>query len=87
VTTKSAKVRAQLDHPVIDADGHWVELFPIYFDYIAEVGSAADVDKFRTRYGHRFHGWYELTVEQRRERRLVVAQVIGLVMENADPHR
>ena len=27
-TTKSAKVREQLDHPVIDADGHWVELFP-----------------------------------------------------------
>jgi len=70
VTTKSAKVREQLDHPVIDADGHWVELFPIYFDYIAEVGSSADVDKFRTRYGHRFHGWYELTVEERRQRRL-----------------
>ena len=70
VTTKSAKVRAQLDHPVIDADGHWVELFPIYFDYIAEVGSPADVDKFRTRYGHRFHGWYELTIEERRQRRL-----------------
>ena len=44
VTTRSAKVREQLDHPVIDADGHWVELFPVYFDYIAEVGSPAHVD-------------------------------------------
>jgi predicted TIM-barrel fold metal-dependent hydrolase len=69
-TTKSAKVREQLDHPVVDADGHWVELFPIFFDYIAEVGSPADVDKFRVRYGHRFHGWYELTVEERRQQRL-----------------
>ena len=68
--TKSAKVRERLDHPVIDADGHWVELFPIYFDYIAEVGSPAAVDTFRARYGHRFHGWYELTVEERRQRRL-----------------
>jgi predicted TIM-barrel fold metal-dependent hydrolase len=68
--TKSAKVREQLDHPVIDADGHWVELFPVFFDFIAEVGSAADVDRFRTRYGHRFHGWYELTVEERRQKRL-----------------
>src|SRR3954464_9145024 len=68
--TKSAKVREQLDHPVIDADGHWVELFPIFFDFIAEVGSPADVDRFRTRYGHRFHGWYELTIEERRQRRL-----------------
>ena len=39
--TKSAKVREQLDHPVVDADGHWVELFPVYFDYIAEVGGPA----------------------------------------------
>ena len=39
--TQSAKVREQLDHPVIDADGHWVELFPIFFDFIAEVGSPA----------------------------------------------
>jgi predicted TIM-barrel fold metal-dependent hydrolase len=70
VTTKSAKVREQLDHPVIDADGHWVELFPVYFDYIAEVGSPALVDRFRSRYGHRFHGWYELTVEERRQQRL-----------------
>ena len=69
-TTKSAKVREQLDHPVVDADGHWVELFPIFFDFIAEVGSPADVDTFRTRYGHRFHGWYELTIEERRRQRL-----------------
>jgi predicted TIM-barrel fold metal-dependent hydrolase len=59
-----------LDHPVIDADGHWVELFPVYFDYIAEVGNPSDVDKFRRRYGHRFHTWYELTVEERRQQRL-----------------
>ncbi len=70
MTTKSAKVRGQLDHPVIDADGHWVELFPVFFDYIAEVGSPGDVDRFRARYGHRFHGWYELTVEERRRHRL-----------------
>jgi predicted TIM-barrel fold metal-dependent hydrolase len=63
-------VRERLDHPIIDADGHWVELFPIYFDYLEEVGSAADVDTFRARYGHRFHGWYELTIEERRQQRL-----------------
>jgi predicted TIM-barrel fold metal-dependent hydrolase len=70
VTTKSAKVRADLDHPVVDADGHWVELFPVFFDYIAELGGPEMVDRFRTRYGHRFHAWYELDDAERRRRRL-----------------
>lgn len=70
MTTKSARVREQLDHPVIDADGHWVELFPVFFEFIEEVGSAAHVDRFRTRYGHRFHDWYALPDEERRRRRL-----------------
>ena len=70
MTTKSARVRAQLDHPVIDADGHWVELFPVFFEFIEEAGSAAHVDRFRARYGHRFHDWYALPDEERRRRRL-----------------
>ena len=36
-TSKSAKVRSRLDHPVIDADGHIVELTPVYIDYIRDV--------------------------------------------------
>jgi predicted TIM-barrel fold metal-dependent hydrolase len=68
--TKGAKVRAELDHPVVDADGHWVELFPVYFDYIAEIGGPGMVDRFRARYGHRFHAWYDLDDDERRRRRL-----------------
>ena len=32
----SAEVRAGLDHPVIDADGHFVEMAPILHDVIME---------------------------------------------------
>jgi predicted TIM-barrel fold metal-dependent hydrolase len=63
--TKSAVVRSRLDHPVIDADGHWIELFPVFFSYIDEVAGAKAVDTFRTRYGHRFHGWYEMSAPDR----------------------
>src|SRR5437016_4047824 len=35
--SKSAAVRAQLDHPVIDGDGHWLEPVPIFLDYLREV--------------------------------------------------
>ena len=32
--SKSAAVRARLDHPVIDGDGHWLEPIPIFLDYL-----------------------------------------------------
>lgn len=35
---KSAKVRARLDHPVIDADGHLVEFLPLVRDFLVELG-------------------------------------------------
>ena len=31
-TTKAARIRVGLDHPVIDADGHFVELAPVLDD-------------------------------------------------------
>lgn len=34
--TKSAKVREQLDHPIIDGDGHFVEIGPILDDVLAD---------------------------------------------------
>ena len=44
--TKSQKVRNQLKHPVVDSDGHWLELYPVFMDYLAEVGGAAAVDRY-----------------------------------------
>ena len=34
----SARVRARLDHPVIDADGHIVECTPVLLEYMKDVG-------------------------------------------------
>jgi hypothetical protein len=28
----AADIRAQLDHPVIDGDGHWLEPIPIFLE-------------------------------------------------------
>ena len=45
--SKSAKVRRELDHPVIDGDGHWLEPMPIFLDYLKQVGGPTLVDKFK----------------------------------------
>lgn len=35
--SKSAEIRARLNHPVIDSDGHTLEPFAIFFDYLKSV--------------------------------------------------
>jgi predicted TIM-barrel fold metal-dependent hydrolase len=32
-----AGIRAKLDHPVVDSDGHWIEYFPTILDYLRQV--------------------------------------------------
>src|SRR6185437_4480175 len=50
--TEAARVRSQVDHPIIDADGHFVELGPLLQDevisYVEEVGGGALRERFLT---------------------------------------
>lgn len=39
-TTESERIRSRLGHPVIDTDGHTVELTPLFFDYVKKLGGA-----------------------------------------------
>jgi hypothetical protein len=34
--TKSAAIRARLNHPIVDADGHWVEYEPVLTEYLRD---------------------------------------------------
>ena len=45
--SKSAKVRSRLKHPVVDADGHWLELHPIFADYVAEYAGPKMADRYK----------------------------------------
>ncbi len=33
----AASIRAKLEHPVIDGDGHWIEPIPIFLDFLKDV--------------------------------------------------
>jgi hypothetical protein len=63
----SAAIRAKLDHPVIDGDGHWLEPIPIFLDFLRDVGGASAVDKFMKK--ARDTSWYTMTPAERMERR------------------
>src|SRR5436190_457095 len=43
----SKEIRKRIGHPVIDADGHWLEFGPSIGDYMKEVGGQTVVDAFR----------------------------------------
>src|SRR4051794_5195584 len=45
-TSEAARIRAGLSHPIIDADGHMLELDPIIRDYMRQVGGSQIEEKF-----------------------------------------
>ncbi len=65
--SKSAAVRARLDHPVIDADGHTVEFEPALLDHLKAVAGPDMVERYHAM--RRSMAWYKLSPEERFDRR------------------
>jgi predicted TIM-barrel fold metal-dependent hydrolase len=66
--TASAAIRAKLDHPVVDADGHMIEFGPAFFEYLKDVAGPAVRDRFVARLDA--GGWDTLSPAERQHRRL-----------------
>ncbi len=69
-TPSSAAIRARLNHPIIDSDGHTAEFEPALFDYIKDVGGSRAVDRLLSIPDSPFaFRWYKLTAAERRDQR------------------
>lgn len=72
----SAEIRAALEHPVIDGDGHIVEIMPVFIDYLRQVGGPTLAERFarlqraNSPYGDA-EGWFSLAPKERQKRRLM----------------
>ena len=67
---QARRIREQLGHPVIDADGHWLEPGELFIDYVTEMAgdkAAADV----LAHFERIDTWYRMEPRQRMAQRLV----------------
>jgi predicted TIM-barrel fold metal-dependent hydrolase len=65
--SRSAELRQKLTHPVIDSDGHMVEVLPVMFDYLKQVGGPEMADRtWKAFTGGGVGSWYELTPAERR---------------------
>ena len=80
---KVAEIRRKLGHPVLDGDGHILEFIPAVLDYLKQVGGAKVAERYMASLqaggGHNFDGgraggakagWYGMTREERRDKRL-----------------
>ena len=60
------KIRARVDHPVIDSDGHLIEYLPLVQEFVREL-AGPEVEAGFTHNIDRMLGWKNLTPEQRRD--------------------
>jgi predicted TIM-barrel fold metal-dependent hydrolase len=63
------KVRSQIDHPVIDSDGHFFEFYPVLSEYLEKEGGKGFVQQFyaAAKETQIDGNWHEMSVEQRRD--------------------
>jgi predicted TIM-barrel fold metal-dependent hydrolase len=66
---RAAEIRAGLDHPVIDGDGHWLEPIPVFLEYLAEAGGHGAVDSIRALW-RQSDEWYRSDWPERQRKRL-----------------
>jgi predicted TIM-barrel fold metal-dependent hydrolase len=69
--SKSAAIRAHVNHPILDSDGHQLEIGPLFYDYLrAEAGpKVAERFPIISFDGYADVGWWTLSQQERLERR------------------
>ena len=68
--SRSAQVREGLDHPVIDGDGHMIEVEAVLFDYLKQVGGASLVKDYEAFCEAFWSPWYDSTPQERKAQRV-----------------
>src|ERR1700726_3393483 len=66
-----AEIKAKLNHPIIDGDGHWVEDDPVFAEQMRKVGGDKAADGFLAAMAVTRDS-LELGVEERRRRRVAM---------------
>jgi predicted TIM-barrel fold metal-dependent hydrolase len=64
------EIRAELDHPVIDSDGHWLEAVPVFLDYFRDQRGPDAATVFAQLTGHFYDRWHNASPVERQAQRL-----------------
>src|SRR5690348_3348297 len=80
--SRSAEIRARLNHPIIDSDGHTVEFLPAFLDVLNETAGPRIAERYVRSGGFAGSRWYEASPSERLERRMTRPPWWGLAMKN-----
>lgn len=64
------RIRASLDHPIVDADGHWLEFGPVLGEELRRIGGDAAAEGFLS-VGRQVRQSLGMSVTERRRRNAV----------------
>lgn len=64
--SRSARIRQQLGYPVLDGDGHLVELLPVFADFVRDHGRGELIERMQLK-DSRGRGIFDLSAEERRQ--------------------
>jgi len=78
---KAAGLRAHLHHPIIDADGHWLEFGPTVREQLRKIGGDRAVDGFSL-FGSQVAKELAMSVPERRAQRIAQQAFWGLPAKN-----
>ncbi len=67
--SEAAKIRGRLSHPIIDADGHWIEYAPVMREEFKRIGGDAAVEALAIA-SQRIPNSLRLSLAERRRRRI-----------------
>ena len=68
--SKSAEIRSRLDHPIIDSDGHLIEVLPLLIDLVKKVGGASVARKMQSYVQDRT--WADMSPDELQDKRPTV---------------
>jgi predicted TIM-barrel fold metal-dependent hydrolase len=80
-STEARKLRASLKHPIIDADGHWLEYGPVMRDEFRRIGGDAAVEALAAA-TDRVPSALRMSLPERRRRRVAMEGFWGSPSEN-----
>lgn len=63
------EIRRALGHPVVDADGHFMEFVPELMDHVRQIGGPRLMERYEAYSKTGAQSWYRMTPEARRETR------------------
>lgn len=70
-TSRATRIRARLDHPVVDADGHMLEYAPVFLDFLKQVAGAGTVKRYAAQSKKaRANRWHRMSRQDIRDHRI-----------------